>query len=128
MSEREAALWCAIEAAPDDRLLRDVLADHLRECGRDDEADAVTATAERVPHQYRPRGLTHPEIIWCWLKDGGGEDDCLTHRSAKLPSILWDHTTKQQHSAWWSDHPTFRAAMLDLVRAWVAVRRSPVPA
>jgi hypothetical protein len=113
-------LWQAVGAHPECRERRGALADAYRDAGFNDEADAVQATADRVPRR-KTRG-------WCWRRDGDGS---MSNEYRVWKAVfnrlsyhtVWDfYPTKSR----WRRYPTALAALQDLVRAWVAVHRAAV--
>ena len=119
--DTEAALWASVGEMPQDRLRRGVLADWYDERGRHDEADALRATADRVPYPVKPFDSRTSDLFWWFLDytDGGP----MNGVSIKIHREL----TGRNHGQC-RDYPTAEAAIRDLVRAWVAVHRQGVPA
>lgn len=122
MHPDEAALWARVEADPKDLGRRYVLSDWLRDEQRDDEADAVKATAGKMPARisdYRTPSRVNYSFALCWVQK---------ERPESVVRRVWIKLggTIPEHHPSWKDYPTFLAAMIDLVRAWVAVRREEV--
>jgi uncharacterized protein (TIGR02996 family) len=103
----EGAFWAAIRTAPDDQLPRLVFADWLDEHGRDEEAAALRASADRVPR------VLNPGVAAAW---------CLSD----LPTDVWEELTPDQPDAGNDQTKWFYnagRAIQDLCRAWAVVER-----
>lgn len=135
MCDREDALLAAIAAAPTDHLVRGVYADWLDEAGRHDEADAVRATADRVPMDV----IEKPDPRrWAWAY-GGKPDDAMGRLqmtftdsiglTCGVPEPYFSRLTGfTLGKGRLPRYATITVALLDLIRAWCAVHRSEVPA
>lgn len=111
--DTEECLLRAVCDRLDDRLPRLVLADHLDEIGRGEEAAAWRATADKRPAEYS--GWIFGD--WAWFphdgRRGADPDD--------LEQNVFGALKDGRVSGGWRDYPTARAALLDLIAAWVAV-------
>lgn len=118
MTDTESALWLSIEADPTNHLVRGVYADWLDEQGREDEAAAVRATALYAPQSHTT----------CWSWGRWLEAFANIEPSCCIGESLFDALTAGDPGPWksWLDYPTFRAAMQDLIWAWVAVHQEGV--
>ena len=130
MSE-EDAFWAAIDANPGDSLVRGVFADWLDERG--DQVSADTAAGLRATAEYVP-DKEQGDACFAWFS----QSRFLTgpHR---LPADLFGKLSGQpitsstggpltpqevtEKSRLWRDYPSARAAVADVVRAWVRVER-----
>lgn len=122
MTSEESALLAAIAAAPTDQLLRGVYADWLDDEGRHDEADAVRATADRVPLKKQVwKEIDFPYWIWSYGHSAAGKPHCVTKEVS-------EQLCEKKAGFWFVDweYQSITAALLDLIRAWCAVHRSEV--
>ena len=123
MISTEDALWEAVGANPADSLPRLVLADCLDEQGEADTAAGLRATADRRPMKcdwQSPRANTNPH--WTWLPDT--ESDAEDEQAAAVGHPLFAALSlgpDRPPDDCYRDYPTARAAIADLVAAWVAV-------
>ncbi len=106
----EDALLAAVCDRLDDSLPRLVLADWLDEHGRPDEAAAWRATADKVPEFFKGYN------VWSWQMSD-------IKWSFHLSLSLFERLTGKRFAGVYRDYPTARAALLDLIAAWVAVER-----
>lgn len=129
----EEALLLEVCARLDDQLPRLVLADYLDEHDRGDEAAAWRATADRVPTAQKKRqewGQPEDYFDWEAATDERVREMSDDERRARKSLIPLDvmHSLSGRRIAgltgpvWWgASYPTARAALLDLIAAWVKV-------
>lgn len=115
----EDAFLSAIEANLGDSLVRGVYADFLDEHNRPDEAAAWRATADRVPDKVDD---TLPFVWWSGVGVGDTSllpEDVFDQLTAEVDDLSSPGRLYQVDPH--KHYPTARAALLDLVAAWVRV-------
>jgi hypothetical protein len=123
------ALWLAVEAAPGDAGLRGLLSDAYRDEGDEDTADAVMATADKWP-SMNPVDWNKCEWDWHGMKRRLRDGHFRLRRSVyeKLSGERHEYldSTTGEIVVYGISYHSFRDAMTDLLRAWVAVNRAGV--